>query len=341
MLAAAGHVVIESASASQALLDFEHYQPAIVLLEENLRKTGPQLRNLHGGRATPIVLLVDGAIDEQTVRKWEADDFLRKPIERTALLLRVATLLQLVAQRDSLHEDQRHRQELAAHVTHDLRLPLTSISASLQWLLRDQQLSEQATGAARDALDACDTALHMAADVLDLAIADQGELVAHLQPIDLAAMLEDVRRQALRRMEGEIQHQIVLSIRLEQPKIAADRLLLRRLLENLLDNAIKYAPSCDTIQIEARTFSPEWIELRVRDHGPGVPEAYREAIFQQYVQLDRAVELHLRGSRGLGLAFCKVAAHAHGGRLWVEDNQPRGACFCVQLPQVRDGSVHR
>jgi len=339
LLAAAEHVVIEAGDASHALLEFDHYRPTLVLLDANLRDTAPQLRLLRGGRTTPIVLLCHDRLDEDTVRNCEANDVLRKPIDRADLMLRVNSLLSLVAQRQAIEEAHRRRQQLAAHVVHDLRIPLTSISANLQWLLRDRQLSPDSAGAARDALDASDTASRMAADLLDLEISEQGALIPRMQSIDLGQLLEELRRHAIRRMEGEIQHQIAISMRLDRPTIAADRLLLRRLLENLLDNALKYAPSGDTIHVEARTFSPEWVELRVRDRGPGVPEAYRQAIFQQYMQLDREAELHLRGGRGLGLAFCKVAAEAHRGKIWVEENEPCGACFCVRLPQVRDGSV--
>ena len=310
-LAAAGYVIVFAEDADRAEIEFAHHRPSLVLVEPRLR----QVRDVLPSRGTPVVV---GEIDEASV----------------------VALLEVVARRDALAENERRRQQLAAHVVHDLRIPLTSVNANLQYVLRDRQLSENAAGAARDALDAADVAARMSADLLDLAIADQGALVPRLSPLELPKLLEDVRRQALRRMEGEIQQQIAISTRLERPHIVADQTLVRRMMENLVDNAIKYAPSGDTIHIEARTFAPEWVELRVRDHGPGVPEAYRELVFEQYAQLDREAELYLRGGRGLGLAFCKIAAQAHGGRIWIEDNEPRGACFCVRLPQECDGSVH-
>jgi signal transduction histidine kinase len=310
-MAAAGYVIVFAEDADQAVMEFEHHKPALVLIERRLRA----VRDVLPARGTPVVT---GDIDEASV----------------------VALLEVVARRDALEEMQRRRQQLAAHVVHDLRVPLTSVSANLQYVLRDRQLSENAAGAARDALDAVDVATRMATDLLDLAMADQGALTPRMGAVDLPRMLEDIRRLALRRMEGEIQQQITISTRLERPHIVADPALLRRVMENLVDNAVKYAPSGDTIHIEARTFSPEWIELRVRDRGPGVPEPYRELVFEQYAQLDREAELYLRGGRGLGLAFCKIATAAHGGRIWVEDNEPRGACFCVRLPQLCDGSVH-
>ena len=310
-LEAAGYVIVEAADADQAVIEFAHHRPALVLVEPKLRA----LRDVLPARGTPVLI---GEIDETSV----------------------VALLELVARRDALEEVQRRRQQLTAHVVHDLRIPLTSVTANLQYVLRDRNLSENAAGAARDALDAAEVASRMSADLLDLAIADQNALVPRLGPVDLPRLLESVKRHALRRMEGEIQQDIAISTRLERPHIVADQTLLRRVLENLVDNAVKYAPSGDTIHIEARTFAPDWVELRVRDRGPGVPEAYRDIVFEQYAQLDREAELYLRGGRGLGLAFCKIATMAHGGRIWVEDNEPRGACFCVRLPQVCEGSVH-
>jgi len=67
------------------------------------------------------------------------------------------------------------------------------------------------------------------------------------------------------------------------------------------------------------------------DEGDGVPSEYRTRNFEKYVQLGTLV--HGRSSRGLGLAFCKLAVEAMGGRIWVEGNRPRGSCFCVRLPR--------
>ena len=73
------------------------------------------------------------------------------------------------------------------------------------------------------------------------------------------------------------------------------------------------------------------VEIRVADSGPGVPAEMRERVFDRFVQLGGDATVVRRGGRGLGLAFCKMAVEAHGGRIWVEDNAP-GAIFCVRLP---------
>ena len=111
-----------------------------------------------------------------------------------------------------------------------------------------------------------------------------------------------------------------------QLELTGDPELVRRILENLVDNAIRYAPEGSAITITAIRVDGN-IEIRIADAGAGVPPAVREQVFERFVQLEGTT----RTGRGLGLAFCKVAVEAHGGRIWIEDANP-GAVFCVRLP---------
>ena len=117
-------------------------------------------------------------------------------------------------------------------------------------------------------------------------------------------------------------------------EIRADADLLRRTLINLIENAMRHAPA-DSIVMVTATALADATEFRVIDAGPGVPSDLKEKIFDPFVQLDQVEgggERHVtRGGRGLGLAFCKLAVEAHGGRIWVED-AAAGAIFCVRVP---------
>jgi signal transduction histidine kinase len=112
----------------------------------------------------------------------------------------------------------------------------------------------------------------------------------------------------------------------EPRTIAADPDLLRRVLENLVDNAIRHAPPESSVRVSSIDHGAT-VELRITDAGPGVPPQLRERMFDRFVQGSAPA----RGGRGLGLAFCKLAVEAHGGTIWIEDASP-GAVFCVQLP---------
>jgi signal transduction histidine kinase len=118
-----------------------------------------------------------------------------------------------------------------------------------------------------------------------------------------------------------------LPVALEVP---GDEGLLRRALLNLLMNAVKYGGRDGRISLDARS-GPEGAVIRVADQGPGIPAEARERIFEPFVRLERDLAL-TRKSSGLGLAFCRAVAQAHGGRVWVEDNEPKGARFCLELP---------
>jgi signal transduction histidine kinase len=119
---------------------------------------------------------------------------------------------------------------------------------------------------------------------------------------------------------------------LEAKSVCATAELLQRVLENLIDNALRYAPEDSAVQISSRS-TPQGVEIRVRDHGNGVPPELQGKVFEPFVQLEHGERMVTRSGRGLGLTFCRVAVQAHGGEIWIEDAQP-GAAFCLRLPHV-------
>lgn len=225
---------------------------------------------------------------------------------------------------------QRRRDELASFLVHDLKSPLTSVLLQARMLAADDSLSSDAREASRDVVTAAEAVLGMVVDLLDVASSVDGQLIPQKEDFDLAELLEQVRRGAAGRAAMRRQK---VAVALEGPRpIRADRDLLRRVLDNLLDNSFKYTPPGGTIAIEYRASEPGSVEVRVRDEGPGIPESMRERIFDKYFRLDRDAFVHGRISRGLGLVFCRAAVEAHGGRIWVEDNAPKGTTFCLRLP---------
>jgi signal transduction histidine kinase len=152
--------------------------------------------------------------------------------------------------------------------------------------------------------------------------------------VDIGSLLQEAARPAVAqaRTSGH-------RIQVEMPERAIEALvdpdLLRRVLENLLDNALKYAPASTSVVVRAELFGGQ-LTLEVLDQGPGIPEHERERIFEPYARLSRDDGNKVRQSRGLGLAFCKLAVETHGGRISVRDRIPHGATFMVQIP-IPDG----
>jgi signal transduction histidine kinase len=357
-LHAAGYDVVVAEGGERALAVFRERSPDLVLLDILMPgldgfQTCAALRQLAGGPETPIVFLTALGDLETHGRAMASggDDYLTKPIHRTELLLRVKSLLRIRRfsrdlkrsyqmiryQRDALAKEKRLREQLVAFLASDLGAPLATIESCLASVVGDPLLSDEYREPLEVARRATQNASRLARGMLDVNRSQDGALTTTIVDVDLRAMLEDLRFEATGRAELAGQR-IVLRFALDQRTLPADRDLLRRALENLLENALRVAPSPSTITVEAQTFGGAFVDVRVRDEGPGVPPALREKIFDKYTRVESSPPESVRAGSGLGLTFCRVVAHAHGGSVWVEDGEPRGAVFCLRLP-LRGGAV--
>lgn len=351
-LSIAGYAVTCASCGEEALSLFERYTPDLIILDIMMPRisgfeTFRRLRQLPGGSETPVVFLT-AAMDldtHKTALDLGADDFLSKPINRTELLIRVRSLLRirrlhtelrhgnelLRSQRDALLRVQQQKEKLSAFVVHDLNNRLTTIIGISDLMGEDTELTEPTRESAQLISDAADSIQRMVMNLLDISRSEDGELVLRLQDVDLAALFQ--RACMRQKVRARLRRQTLrCQVDPGGQRLLADAELLSRLLDNLIDNAIKYAPADSHIELLARPLPDQrTLEIRVSDEGPGIPPAQRERIFEKYVQLDPHVDSRWAG-RGLGLAFCRLVAEAHGGRVFVEDNTPRGSAFCLQLP---------
>ena len=275
------------------------------------------------------------------------DDFLTKPVRPTELALRVRTALKLrrvsvelrgsveavKAQRDALQRARLATERITAYVVHDLKNPVNVIDLNAQLLASDGDLSDSALKSVAEIRSASRRLVRMIDNLLDVSRADAGKLAISRRTVQLAAVLGEVRTE----MEAAARSaKVSLRTSLAVVEASADPELLRRTLTNLVENALRYAPGGSTVTLSA-TRAPGGVDICVSDTGRGVPLAQREAIFEPFVQL-ASLEAS-RGSRGLGLAFCRLVAEAHGGWLVVEDAAP-GARFRLTLPnRPTDASV--
>lgn len=361
-LGAAGYHVVCAQGGEEALECFQRQAPALILLDIMMPgmdgfETFRRLRRLPGGLETPIVFLTAAADPRTHKQALEigADDFLCKPINRTELLIRVRSLLRvhrfhaelrsnyetICNQRDALLRVQEQKDQLMAFVVHDLNNPLTNITLLAEMMKLDATLSESARASVRDISGAAESLQRMVWNLLDLSRSEDGQLIPELGKVDLGALLAQIcqRHQERARIRRQ---SLLLLCEPGQCILRGDAELLRRLFENLIDNAVKYAPPGTEIHIDAGRAAPigasKMVEVRVRDEGPGIAQVERERIFEKYAQLENRGPGQLRSGRGLGLTFCKLAAEVHGGRISIEDNRPRGSVFCVRLPIAGPGA---
>jgi signal transduction histidine kinase len=248
----------------------------------------------------------------------------------------VVAQMELRARLFDLTRSQRQKEELTSLVVHDLKSPLASVSANAQYLAAAADLSEKRRAAASDIQAAAESMGRMLMNVLDINQSEDGQLRLALADVRVGELLDEVVREMAHRA---VQERLEVHVTPPPPDlvVGVDHDVMRRVLENLLDNSLKYARTGTRVDLSASA-SHDAVRIVLRDQGPGIPPGERERIFEKYFQLERDAISHRRVSRGLGLAFCKLAVEAHGGRIWVEDNPPQGSAFVIQLPRHGAGA---
>ncbi|MCX5795496.1 MAG: response regulator [Elusimicrobia bacterium] len=287
-------------------------------------------------RDVPIIFMTSrgGLEDRLHGFRAGAQDYIQKPFEVPELVARLRAHLALRAREDGLRREaeaatarERIRQDVFDMIIHDLRTPLTSIKVSLG-MLRDGDLIDTATHARLQDISnrSLDQAMLMIDDLLDL---KSRKLNAQRRPVDLAALFEKLRRMFQPQFErhgGAFRSLLAEDAR----QVCSDPSLLFRILVNLINNAHKYSPKGKAIELRASRSGPALL-CEVLDEGPGIPDAEKELIFEKFYRTQEVQTKAVPGS-GIGLAFCRLAAQALGGRVSVRDREGGGSCFVVEVP---------
>ena len=284
----------------------------------------------------PVVLVTAADNREHRLRGFElgASDFLGKPIDWPLLITRVENLLRL--RQTTLTLEERNRQlitlqlqqrDLTSFLVHDLKSPLAVISSSLDWL-RSAHLEGEARDALNDARSNVTRILDMIGDLLTIAkMEEPGGMVVKPEPMSLREMISEcvASRQEMARARG-------LSLSCEVPgpgQADLDTRLFRRVLDNLLDNALKYTPRDGRVQVQLD--ARDAIVLAICNDGPAIPVEERPGLFERFRRGRNAPASNR--SVGLGLYFCRLVVETHGGALSVEERPGWPTCFVVRLPR--------
>lgn len=221
------------------------------------------------------------------------------------------------------------RDSLVAMIYHDLRSPLSNIISSLQLIESTSATDPHASIASLLGIANRSTARlqRLIDSLLDINRLETGQPITNQSKTNLQDLTADAV-DAVRSL-NEVKQQTVEIIRPDEPiTVFVDADMIRRVIINLLENATKFTPTGGNVKVGC-AMEDEHAKVWVKDNGPGIPLNAQQRIFEKYVRLR---EEGAPKGLGLGLAFCQLAVHAHGGRIWVESRKNEGSCFLFTLP---------
>lgn len=332
-----GYAVDTADSGPAALQRVDEHRPDLLLLDMMMPGMDgfdllEQVRVLPGMQQVPVMFLTAAQDRDLLLRAFDsgAVDYVTKPFMPEELLARVGSHVSLKLTRDRLQRLAQEKQELVNLVAHDLKNPLTSVLFASDVLRSDGCREERVPRYLEMIYDSAQDALGYIRRYLETQAGGQRSA-----SIEQRACLGEVtgwlyRRYALQ-FEARGQQLQVLSSGAGD-MAAMDMLVLRQVCENLITNALKYAPE-STVDIGVRAGSPGFLQIVVEDRGPGIPAMRQRELFKPFSRLtehDPANGL----SSGLGLSLARQILVDAGGGLWYEEREGGGARFVVELPRA-------
>lgn len=251
---------------------------------------------------------------------------------------------------DRLKELDRLKSNFLATVSHELRTPLTSIIGYSEMLVEGiaGEMSAEQREFVRTIHEKGEQLLELITSLLDLSKLESGTLAMRKSDVTIEHVVSDVLHTvspAARKKGVTVSSTVEAGV----PKLWADPTRLRQIVLNLVDNAMKFTPQGGTVRVSVQTTTMEVepddeegglvllrskqpaVEIRVTDNGIGIPDSEKSKVFDAFYQVDSRATRQAGGT-GLGLSIVKRLVEGHDGRVWVEDNEPKGAVFVVTIP---------
>ena len=347
---------VATATCGQEALDYlESDLPDLIVLDVMMPdidgfEVCSRLKQDEVTRHIPVLMVTALMEKEHRVKAMEvgADDFLSKPVDRTELLVRVKSLLRIKSYHDKVLESneqitaknmeleklEQTKEELTHMVVHDLMNPLSVISMGLDLLMFDQlTYTDEQKKTMQQCYHNCDELKRMIQSMLDIHKMEDGKLQPVSKEVEISELIENLMESFQASAEY---NQIELEIdSLDSGHtIYGDEMLIKRVISNLISNAIRHTPPFGKVKIGVSGVKGNGsLQLSVSDTGEGIEPQYHDKIFERFEQVDLKKSGAKLGSSGLGLAFCKMAVEAHGGDIWVEsDGSGNGSTFYLKVP---------
>ena len=334
LLSRNGYQVLEASTGHDALRIARDKVPDLILLDVLMPDMDgfqvlAEIRRDETLRQLPVVCLTAARDREQLLRAFDAGavDYVTKPFLPEELLARVNAHLGLKLARDRLERVARERQKLVNLVAHDLKNPLGSVLFAVD-ILRNNGVAEHRIPRYLETIhDSASDAVGYIRLYLETQRATRR---------DDAGTASAPGREVLEVLESRYALQFEdrgKRLRVEAPEeahAAISPVVLRQVVENLVSNALKYAPDSD-LEISCRGGAPGYLQLVAEDRGPGIPAARQRELFQPFTRLHEGPAAD-DASSGLGLSLARQIIADAGGQLWYEDREGGGARFVIELP---------
>jgi signal transduction histidine kinase len=264
-------------------------------------------------------------------------DYVTKPFQLDEVRARVTAHLEvrrqqreLQASYEKLRETERLRDSLVHMIVHDLRSPLTAISAYLEMFAQEakQKLGAETQQDIASAMQATRNMTRMINGILDVSKMEAQMMKLDLRECDLVQVV-GASMNDLDSLVGA--RRLAFERPAEPARVLADQEIIARIVQNFLANALRFTPASGEIRVGI-VVEADHVRVFVADTGPGIAPDFHRSIFDKFVQVGASASARNR-STGLGLAFCKMAVEAHGGRIGVDSELGKGSNFWFTLPQ--------
>ena len=233
-------------------------------------------------------------------------------------------------------KEERERRLFVSNVSHELRTPLTSVKSYLEALDEGALTEPVAPDFIRVSLDETNRMMRMVTDLLHLSRIDNESSHLDVELINFTAFITFIlnRFDKMRSQDEEKKYELVRDYPINSVWIEIDTDKMTQVIDNILNNAIKYSPDGGKITVSMKTTDDQMI-LSISDQGLGIPKQDLPKIFDRFYRVDRA-RSRAQGGTGLGLAIAKEIIKQHKGFIWAKSEYGKGSTFTIVLPYDKD-----
>lgn len=230
------------------------------------------------------------------------------------------------------------RQDMVSNMTHELKTPVSTMKVALEALdvfraSNDAQSTKEYMGIATQEINRLDALI---VRMLDQVTLEGKDRIIRKEPVDLQELAEESVQMVRPRVE-QLEGSISVVTNTDHPVVSGDRWYIGAALTNLIDNSLKYSSEKPEVTIEIAAADRKFMQLRVHDNGPGIPEKYTTKVFEKFFRVPMG-DVHNVKGHGLGLSFVAQVMKQHGGRAFQENRTPAGCSFILEFRQDNNGS---